>query len=58
MANPMMKMKAGNTRSARVQPFQLACSSGGNTAVQSPGLFTRIIAATVAPRKASSDSMW
>ena len=52
----MMKMNQGKTKSANVQPVQYACISGGKTALQSPGLFTRIIAAIVIPRKTSSDS--
>ncbi len=54
MATPVMKRKNGNTRSAGVQPCHLACRRGSYTHDQLPGVLTRIISATVKPRKTSS----
>jgi hypothetical protein len=52
---PTRKRKLGKTRSARVQPFQSAWRSGGKTWSGSPGLLTRIMRATVAPRRMSTE---
>src|SRR6185295_1436788 len=52
---PTMKRKKGKTRSVGVQPCQSAWRSGGYTARQVPGLFTSTMAATVIPRRASSE---
>lgn len=55
------KEKTGNSHNehkereyqiGRGQPFQAACRRGANT-FHAPGLFTRIIPATVSPRKTS-----
>ncbi|MNT88300.1 hypothetical protein D3C72_2288410 [compost metagenome] len=56
MDTPTIKRKKGKIRSVGVQPFQLACSKGAYIFPQSPGLFTKIIAATVAPLKKSRDN--
>src|SRR6266849_8478705 len=51
-----MKRKNGKIKSVGVQPCQSAWRSGPYTARHVPGLLTRTIAATVIPRKTSSDS--
>src|SRR5450755_448727 len=51
---PTIKRKNGKIRSVGVQPFQSECFSGAK-AKSFPGLFTRIMAAMVAPRKTSSE---
>src|SRR5579871_3432300 len=53
---PTMNRNDGKTRSVAVQPSQGACFSGSYTACHDPGLLTRIIPASVIPRKASSES--
>ena len=53
MALPTAKRKNGKTRSVGVQPSQGACFNGPYICPQSPGLFTRIMRQTVAPRKIS-----
>jgi hypothetical protein len=55
IAQPTMNRKKGNTKSVGVQPCHSACSSGGYTCSQLPGLFTRIIEAIAIPRKTSRD---
>ena len=55
IAQPTMNRKKGNTKSVGVQPCHSACSSGGYTCFQLPGLFTRIIEAIAIPRKTSRD---
>ena len=54
-ALPTANRKNGNTRSVAVQPCHGAWASGGYIADQVPGLLTRIISATVAPRNTSSE---
>src|SRR4051812_19632684 len=56
IATPTIHRKNGKIRSVNVQPFHSAWSRGEYIFPQSPGLFTRSIAAMVAPRKTSSDS--
>ena len=56
IAVPATKRKNGKIVSVYVQPLHSACSSGGYTADQVPGLLTRIIPATAAPRSASTES--
>jgi hypothetical protein len=55
---PTMKMKKGKMRSARVQPFQAACTNCGKRGVslQTRRLLTMIMAPMVAPRKISRDT--
>ena len=53
IATPTQKRKKGNTRSVGVQPVQGACFNGGKMWLQEPGLLTRIIPATVIPRRTS-----
>ena len=48
----MMKRKKGNTRSASVMPFHLACFSMGKMSSPAP-LFTKIISITVSPLSTS-----
>jgi hypothetical protein len=55
IAFPTAKRKKGNTKSVGVQPCHGACSKGGYIYFQDPGLLTKIIKATVAPRKTSSE---
>src|SRR5271169_19840 len=55
MATPTIQRKKGKIVSVYVQPFHAECRKGGYTYCQSPGLFTRIIPAIVAPRNTSSD---
>ena len=55
METPIINIKKGNTRSVGVSPFQAACRKGANT-FHEPGLFTRIIPATVSPRNTSRAS--
>src|SRR4028119_425971 len=55
IAQPTINRKKGNTKSVGVQPCHSACSSGGYTCSQLPGLFTRIIEAIAIPRKTSRD---
>ena len=54
-ALPTANKKKGKTRSVGVQPCHGACAKGGNKAVQLPGLLTKIIKATAAPRSTSSE---
>ena len=54
MALPTANKKKGKTKSVGVHPCQLACAKGLNICPQEPGLFTRIIKATVAPLKTSN----
>jgi hypothetical protein len=54
-AFPTAKRKNGNTRSVGVHPFHGACRKGAYTNSQLPGLFTRIIPATVIPRNTSRE---
>jgi hypothetical protein len=55
IATPTMNRKYGKIRSVGVQPCHAACSSGGYTCAQLPGLLTSSIAAIVAPRNTSSE---
>lgn len=55
MALPTANRKKGNTRSVGVHPCQGACASGAYRCDQLPGLFTRIMNATVAPRNTSRE---
>ena len=55
MALPTANKKKGNTKSVGVQPCQLACPKGLKICPQLPGLFTKIIRATVAPLKTSKE---
>jgi hypothetical protein len=55
IALPTAKRKKGNTKSVGVHPCQGACSNGGNIFDHEPGLFTKIINATVAPLKTSKE---
>ena len=52
-----MNKKNGNIKSVGVKPYHVACSSGEYTALQVPGVFTKIIDATVKPLKKSTDSI-
>ena len=54
MALPTANKKNGKTKSVGVHPCQLACANGLKICPQEPGLFTRIIKATVAPLKTSN----
>ncbi len=56
MDTPTIKRKNGNTISVGVAPSQAAWRKGGKTCDQDPGVFTKIINATVSPLKASSAS--
>ncbi len=53
---PTMKRKNGKIRSVGVQPCHSECSSGAYTWPQSPGSLTSSIAATVMPRRASTEA--
>lgn len=55
IALPTANKKKGNTRSVGVQPCQGACFKGEKAQLQLPGLLTRIMRATVAPLKTSSE---
>ena len=55
IALPTANKKKGKTKSVGVTPCQPACSNGGNICAQLPGLFTKIIRATVAPLNISSE---
>src|SRR5690606_3051800 len=55
IALPTANKKNGNTKSVGVHPCQGACFNGANIVPQVPGLFTKIISATVAPRNTSSE---
>ena len=52
---PTMKRKEGKTVSAKVQPFQAACSREEKIAPSSPRQLARIIRDIVRPRKASRE---
>src|SRR5271165_3031127 len=52
---PTIKRKNGKIRSVGVQPFQSECFNGAK-GKSLPGLFTRIMAAMVPPRKTSSEN--
>ena len=54
IAAPTTNRKNGNTRSVGVHPAHLACANGGKMCPHEPGLFTRIIPATVIPLSTSS----
>ena len=54
-ALPTANKKKGKTRSVGVQPCQGAWASGAYKLDQLPGLFTKIIKATVAPRNTSRE---
>jgi hypothetical protein len=54
---PTIIKKKGKIRSVGVKPCHFACNKGGNTALQVPGVFTKIINATVKPLKKSTDSI-
>lgn len=51
----MINRKNGNTKSATGNPIQSACFSGIYVFFNDPGLFTRIISATVIPLNISKD---
>lgn len=53
---PTMNKKNGKIKSVGVQPCQGACCNGPYIYDQEPGLLTKIIAATVAPRKKSKET--
>src|SRR5512133_233902 len=53
MPAPLMKRKAGKTRSARVQPSQSACLRAAGAKRGSPSTLTSTIAAMVSPRMTS-----
>ena len=53
-AAPTIYKKKGNTRSVGVQPLHAACFKGGKIDPHEPGLFTKIIPATVMPLSTSS----
>ncbi|EJZ40536.1 hypothetical protein LEP1GSC178_1329 [Leptospira licerasiae str. MMD4847] len=55
MEAPTAKRKKGNTKSVGVHPSHFACLRGQYILDQVPGLFTRIIPATVNPLKRSID---
>jgi hypothetical protein len=55
MALPTANRKKGKTKSVGVQPCQLAWAKGLKVLAQEPGLFTKIINATVAPLKTSNE---
>ena len=55
MALPTANKKKGKTKSVGVQPCQLAWAKGLKVLAQEPGLFTKIISATVAPLKTSNE---
>lgn len=55
MDTPTQNRKKGKTRSHGVHPSQAACLNGGKTVLHEPGLLTRIISATVIPRKTSNE---
>jgi hypothetical protein len=52
-----MNKKNGNIKSVGVKPCHVACNKGGYTALQVPGVFTKIINAMVKPLKISTDSI-
>ena len=54
-ALPTANKKKGNTKSVGVHPCQLACPNGLKILAQEPGLFTKIIRATVAPLNTSKE---
>ena len=49
-----MNKKNGNIKSVGVKPCHVACNKGGYTALQVPGVFTKIINAMVKPLKIST----
>lgn len=55
VVTPTINRKNGKTKSVGVQPCHSACSNGGYTFPQSPGLFTIVINIMVRPRKTSSE---
>ena len=55
MALPTANKKNGKTKSVGVTPCQGACIKGPKIWLQLPGLFTRIMSATVAPLKTSKE---
>lgn len=55
IAVPMINTKNGKTMSVGVAPCHSACSRGGYTLPQSPGLFTMVMSIMVKPLKISID---
>ena len=55
IALPTANKKKGKTKSVGVRPCQLACARGLKICPQEPGLFTKIMRATVAPLNTSND---
>jgi hypothetical protein len=55
IALPTANKKKGKTKSVGVQPCQLAWDKGLKVLDQEPGLFTKIMSATVAPLKTSNE---
>jgi len=53
---PTMKRKLGKTRSVSVHPFHAEWRSCAYETRPSPALLTRIMSATVRPRRTSNDS--